>query len=143
MRRLLDLGGGLRRRCDPVQDAQQVRFRGHLRRTTVKPALYRPFEGVIGRHHRPADDFPCPKHRGSKPVLDKSDIICHLLLLPYCPLRYPFDRTSAGEYFDVTSAFHSVNFVLCLSMARHLLVSSAPPQMPTRQTRDGAPSENQ
>jgi len=46
-----------------------------MRRTTVKPALYRPFEGMLGRHHRAADDFPCPKHRASRPVLDKSEII--------------------------------------------------------------------
>ena len=42
----------------------------------VAEPFYRPFEGVFGRHHHPADDFPCPTHRGSKPVLDKSVSVC-------------------------------------------------------------------
>ena len=54
------------------------RFRGHLRQTTVKLALYRPFEGAVGQHHRESDDLSCPKRRRQKPVLDKSDPVYFL-----------------------------------------------------------------
>ena len=46
-----------------------------MRRTTVKLALYRPSDGVLARHHCAAGDFPCPKRRGSKRVLDKSGFV--------------------------------------------------------------------
>src|ERR1017187_5170303 len=68
----LGVGGGLLGRYDPVQKRTAGLFWAETHRTTAKPAISRPSERLSGRCHRAADDFPCPKQRPPKPILDKS-----------------------------------------------------------------------
>jgi len=42
-------------------------------RINAKPAIWRPSERLSNRYHHAAGDFPCPKERPPKPVLDKSE----------------------------------------------------------------------
>src|ERR1035437_4699661 len=103
----VSLGGGLRRRYDPVQNGSEADVGREMPRRVATVAVYGPWGRVSGRQSqaaraRPPGFFPCPKGRRLKAVLDKSDF---MKLRPFrqtllCRAEIPLDRVTGAARMD-------------------------------------------